>query len=161
MLGGMSETFHIVPAASKAPWLVVPVALIVIAVGVLVPLVLWSATRAMYGATFELSEAGLELHGELFYRSHVPLSELRGGAARVVNLAQEPELAPRRRTAGTALPGYGAGWFRLRNGRKALVYLTARDRVVHVPTTGDYDILLSVTEPERMVARLQAIAPAR
>ena len=113
----------------------------------------------MQHATFELSETGLTLRGELLYRSHVPLAELRGGAARVVDLRAEPELAPRRRTAGTALPGYNAGWFRLRNGRKALVYLTQRERVVLVPTTGDYDVLLSITEPERMVARLQALAP--
>jgi hypothetical protein len=36
---------------------------------------------------------------------------------------------------GTAVPGYRSGWFRLRNGREALVYLTDRSQAVHVPTT--------------------------
>jgi hypothetical protein len=155
----MNDTFHIVPAAGKATWFVYPIAVLLLLVALGSVLVLWSAMRAMQHATFELSEAGLTLRGELLYRSHVPLAELRGGAARVVDLRKEPELAPRRRTAGTALPGYNAGWFRLRNGRKALVYLTQRERVVLLPTTGDYDVLLSITEPERMVARLHELAP--
>lgn len=155
----MTETFYIVPAASKSAWFVYPVVALLLAVAIGVPLVLWSATRSMRGATFELSQEGLRLHGEFLYRSHVPLEQLRGGSARVVDLRQEHDLAPKRRTAGTAIPGYGAGWFRLRNGRKALIYVTQRDRVVYIPTTDDYDVMLSVTQPDRMVQRLHELAP--
>lgn len=61
---------------------------------------------------------------------------------------------------GTAVPGYRSGWFRLANGEKALLYLTASDRVVHVPTTEGFSLLLSVSEPERFVEQLRSVAPA-
>jgi hypothetical protein len=50
------------------------------------------------------------------------------GGARRVGLSREVDLQPAGRTLGTGLPGYQAGWFRLRNGEKALLYLTNRMR---------------------------------
>jgi len=44
---------------------------------------------------------------------------LRTSEARRIDLAASPELQPRRRTLGTGLPGYQAGWFRLKGGEKA------------------------------------------
>ena len=44
---------------------------------------------------------------------------------------------------GTGLPGYQAGWFRLRNGDRALVYLTDRSKAVYVQTTDGYGVMLS------------------
>ena len=58
---------------------------------------------------------------------------------------------------GTGLPGYQAGWFRLRNGEKALVYLTDRGRAVYVPTTAGYSVLLSPAEPDAFLAALRPI----
>jgi hypothetical protein len=55
---------------------------------------------------------------------------------------------------GTGLPGYAAGWFKLANGEKALVYVTTQSEVVYIPTTEGYSLLLSVTEPDRFLARL-------
>ena len=42
----------------------------------------------------------------------------------VATVAVTAQLRPGLRTMGTGLPGYRAGWFRLRNGEKALLYLT-------------------------------------
>jgi hypothetical protein len=56
---------------------------------------------------------------------------------------------------GTGIPGFAAGWFRLANGDKALIYLTDRHRVAYVPTREGYAILLSVAEPERFVRALR------
>ena len=50
------------------------------------------------------------------------------------------------------MPGYNAGWFRLKNGSKALLALTDRSSVVYIPTTEDYSILLSVADPEAFLA---------
>lgn len=52
--------------------------------------------------------------------------------------------------------GFASGWFRLRDGSKALPYLTDRTRVVYVPTREDYSILPSSHEPERLLAALRA-----
>lgn len=62
---------------------------------------------------------------------------------------------------GTGLPGYQAGWFRLTNGERALLYLTDRRRAVYVPTTAGYSVLLSPAEPDAFVSALRAIAQRR
>jgi len=155
----MVETFEIVPATGKGPLLLWPIAVLVLLVGLVVPLLLRSSLHASRNARFDLSSEGLRLHGEVLWRSWVPAAELRGHAARVVDLDTETTLALAARTAGTGLPGYAAGWHRLNDGQKALVYVTRRQGVVYVPTTSGFSVLLSVTEPERMVARLREIAP--
>ncbi len=111
------------------------------------------------GSTFSLSSAGLTIRGDLWGRA-IPVAHLRGAQARVVDLRDEPSLSPRRRTAGTGLPGYRSGWWRLANGEKSLLYLTATASAVHVPTTEGFSLLLSVSEPERFVEHLRRVAPA-
>ena len=69
-----------------------------------------------------------------------------------------PDFAPRIRTLGTAVPGYASGWYRLRNGEKALAYLTRRDSVVYLPTALGYSPLLSVSRPEELLAALRSEA---
>ena len=66
-------------------------------------------------------------------------------------------LQPKWRRIGTALPGYQAGWFRLRNGEKALLYLTDRTRAVYIPTTAGYSLLLSPADPDAYLSRLRAV----
>jgi hypothetical protein len=56
---------------------------------------------------------------------------------------------------GTGLPGYRAGWFRLKNGERALVYLTDDRRAVYVPTTAGYSVLVSPGEPDQFLAALR------
>lgn len=101
----------------------------------------------------------MRLRGDLYGR-FIPAVALRGDEARIVNLAAERELPPVARTMGTGLPGYRAGWFRLRNGEKALLYVTDGSRAVYVPTNRGYSLLLSPQNPERLVDRLREIAPA-
>jgi hypothetical protein len=155
----MSEVFHIIPASPRAALTWVPLLglVLIVVLGSLVLLGL--SVRGSRTATFELSPAGLRLRGDLYGRK-LAASQLRGGAARVVDLDQDRALRPRRRTAGTALPGYRAGWFRLANGEKALLYVTDPRQVVYVPTHAGYSLLLSVDRPAEFVERLRAIAPA-
>jgi hypothetical protein len=77
-----------------------------------------------------------------------------------VNFETEQGLRPKWRTLGTGLPGYQAGWFRLRDGQKALVYLTDRSRAVYVPTTEGYGLLLSPEYPDRFLAALKRLETA-
>jgi hypothetical protein len=64
---------------------------------------------------------------------------------------------PKRRTFGTGLPGYQAGWFRLESGEKALLYLTDRSRAVYIPTTAGYSVLLSPENPDGLLAAIASI----
>lgn len=75
------------------------------------------------------------------YGRLVPASAIRADAIRIVDVNQTPELARRVRTFGTSVSGYQAGWFRLRNGEKALLYLTDRRQAVYVPTTAGFSIV--------------------
>jgi hypothetical protein len=148
----MAQSFSISPAGA---W---PLAFLV-AVGLLVAVVIGGVGRSVLAsrtARFEVSERSLTLHGDWWGRE-VPRESLRVDEARVVDLQQERELQPVARTFGTGLPGYGSGWFRLRNGERALVYLTNRRRTVIVPTDLGYTILLSPTDPDGLVAALQRV----
>ena len=155
----MPEVFHIIPATSRSTMTLAPLLgillLVLVGAGALVVL----SIRGSRAATFELSQDGLRLRGDLYGRK-LPASELRGGAARVADLQRERALSPVRRTMGTAVPGYRAGWFRLRNGEKGLLYVTDPRQVVYVPTRAGYSVLLSVDRPQEFLERLRAIAPA-
>lgn len=150
------ESFPIVPGPSRGLWVFLAIMLVIMLLGATV---LLATVRGAHASRFELSDAGLRLRGDLYGRM-IPTDSLRGGAARIVDLATSPELQPRLRTMGTALPGYRAGWFRLRNGEKALVYLTETSRTVYVPTRKGYSVLLTPQQPERFLERLRSIAPA-
>lgn len=150
------QTFPIAPAGLKPLWVLVPVA----AVLALVVVLLVVSIAGSRNARFEVSADTLRLHGD-FYGRTVALSAIRPGTARRVDLDVVEELQPRARTWGTGLPGYQSGWFRLRNGERALLYLTDRRKAVYVPTTLGYSLLLSPTDPDAFLAALTAAAAAR
>lgn len=149
----MTQTFTIMPADVRWLWFIA----IVPAIAMLITIVvLGKAIAGARNARFELSAEGLLLEGD-FYGRLISASQLRIGEARRVELGSEPDLTPVRRTLGTGLRGYQAGWFRLRNGEKALLYLTDRTRAVYVPTTEGYSVLLSPSEPDAFLAALRAL----
>ena len=73
---------------------------------------------------------------------------------------RDPALGPALRTFGTSIGGYKAGWFRLRDGERALLYVTDPTRVAYVPTTNGYAVLVSVADPAAFLTSLRkAIQP--
>lgn len=148
------ETFPIAPAATRAFW-GVPVLMLL----VLVPVVMavGRSVLAARTATFDVTPEALQLRGDWYGRT-IPAAAIRFDGIRRVNLATEPALKPKWRTLGTGLPGYAAGWFRLGNGEKALVYLTDRARAVYIPTTEGYSLLLSPSDPDRFISTLRSVA---
>ncbi|HYK82790.1 MAG TPA: PH domain-containing protein [Gemmatimonadales bacterium] len=149
-----AETFTIVPAGTRPLWVLVLPLLVGLALLVVFGMAWYGSQRA----TFEVSPLGLRLRGD-FYGRLIPPSQLRGGAARVLDMRATPQYRPTRRTLGTGLPGYAAGWYRLASGEKALLFVTDWSHVVYVPTRSGYAVLLSPTEPQALVAALQRIAP--
>jgi hypothetical protein len=148
------EVFNIAVADTKMLWLI---GLIPLGVLVLVGAILGASINGARNSTFEVSSEGLRIRGD-WYGRMIPASQLVPGTARRVDLALSPELTPGRRTMGTGLPGYQAGWFRLRNGDRALLYLTDRSKAVYVQTTDGYGVMLSPSEPEKLVAALNTVA---
>jgi hypothetical protein len=144
------EAFTIAPAA-RTIWLflLVPGLILVMVMGVL-----GAALISARSARFEVSTDSLRLRGDLYGRS-IPFDQIRASDARRVDLSVRPDLAPRRRTFGTGLPGYRSGWFRLGSGEKALLYLTDWNRAVYVPTTAGYSVLVSPADPDAFLSALR------
>ena len=92
-----------------------------------------------------------------FYGRTLPRSSLRPEAALEVSLLEYRELGPLWRTNGIGLPGFKAGWFRLRNREKALVLLTDPFKVTYLPTSEGYALLISTNA---LLAALREPAPA-
>jgi hypothetical protein len=144
----MNEVFEI--ASSNARWMLMGIGLIPMLIG------LGLIAVGLNEPKFEISEAGLRLRGDLYGRL-IPKAELNLEQSRMVDLTQEPNLEPTLRTFGTGLPGYSTGWFRLRNGTKALLYLTNHKQAVYVPTTAGYSVLVSPKDPAGFLAQLQKL----
>lgn len=152
-----TQSFSIAPTAGRALWglgLIAGTALLLV-VGVILASVLGSRS-----ARFEVSAAGLRLRGDLYGRV-IPADQLLSVEARRVDFTVTPELEPRIRTLGTGLPGYRAGWFRLRNGDSALLYLTDRSRAVYIPTSAGYGVLVSPSDPDGFVAAVRRLGGRR
>ena len=132
----MSQIFPMVPASGKALWVI---AVIVVPLAALFGYIAYASRHAR----FEVSETGLRIHGGLYGRT-VPAASLVCNGAKAVDLKADPSLKPALRTNGIGLPGYQAGWFQLKNGEKALVFLTSRSSVAYIPTRDGYALLLSV-----------------
>jgi hypothetical protein len=152
----MTQVYHIAPSTVRWAWLALPmilVLLVTVGAGFLV-------VRSMTGArssTFEVSSDGLRLKGDVYGR-FIPKDKLVPHEAERVTIATGG-YRPTLRVGGTALPGYRSGWFRLANGSKGLLYVTDPTKVVKVPTTEGYTVLLSVNEADAFVNDLRKLAP--
>ena len=142
--------FPMIPAASKPLWFFVTIGLILVGALCLMIWLAWS----MQHVQFTVSKEGLRLQGDLYGRL-IPLKSLKLDEAVVTNLNTDKDHQPKWRTMGTGLPGYSAGWFKLRNGTKGLLYVTDRTRVARLPTTEGYTVLLSVSDPAALIATLK------
>ena len=142
----MSKVFPMTPASLRA--------FSVIGV-IIIPLILIMVFIAYSGINtkFEVNSDGLRIKGAVYGR-FIPKESFILGDSRVLNLNFESELRPVRRTNGIGLPGYSSGWFKLANSEKALLFVTNRDRVVYLPTTEGYSVLLSSAVPELFLETL-------
>ncbi len=142
--------FEISPPSSTATLFLGGVSLFVIVIGI------WLGSLAFAGArpAVEVSDKGLVLKLPLYGRL-VSFDKLRLDGAKVVNLGKSANLKPGIRTNGIGLPGYQVGWFRTHDGQKALVAITDRDRVLYLPTSEGYILLLSVDDGAGLLARLR------
>lgn len=150
ILVSMPEIFTIVPAPGRALGVLTGTGIFLLLLIVLFGYIAYSGRNAR----FEVSDEGLRIRGTLYGRT-IPLHALVVDEARVVDLTEEPALRPMVRTNGVGLSGYNAGWFRMQNGDRALLFVTERDRTVHLPTREGYDVLLSAERPDAFVDALR------
>lgn len=167
----MSRAFHIVPGSAGSRWLLGGLGAYCLAMSVVLarelPTAMAASLASLAGAGLlfyvtwstrnvqcVLSPEALRIRGDMFGRT-IRRSDLRASEARLLSLDTDTAYQPFLRTFGTGAPGYLAGWFRLRNREKALVFVTDRTRVVYLPTTQGYTLLLSLAEPQEFLEALR------
>jgi uncharacterized protein (DUF58 family) len=146
----MSETFEMIPAKGGALGLLGIIGLLVL--GILILFVFFG--YASQHTRFVVSSDGLRITGTLSGRM-IPKNQIQVSSVRPVNLEVERQYLPSWRTNGIGLPGYRAGWFKLKNGEKSLLFLTDRSHAVYIPTSNGYSVLASVPDPERFAESLR------
>ena len=87
----------------------------------------------------------------------IALQRLAPRGVREIDLELHPDLRPLLRTMGIGLPGFSGGWYRLRNGRKALCLVTERQRVCVLEDEGGVLYLLSLADPAPLKRALEQI----
>ncbi len=81
----------------------------------------------------------------------IAFTALRAHGLRVVDLSEHAELKPAIKLWGTGLPGFAGGWFKLRNGDKAVCLLLDRHRVSWLRSDNDrLTLLLSLANPDQL-----------
>lgn len=148
------RVFPIIPAGNGVSWVAGGILLLLLVLCGLMVFLVYSARHVQ----FTVSAEGLRISGDLYGRL-VPPGKLKTEAARVVDLRLDDALQLSLRTNGAAFPGYSSGWYRLKNGEKALCFLTDRSRVVYVPTTDGYSVLMSTADPAALLAAVREVAP--
>jgi len=151
----MKQVFSFAPGPSGG---VGPFLLVLL---IIVPILLlaWYLIAAPRLVRFEVSPQGLRIRGDLFYSRAIAASDLMLEGARPLDLTATPEYKPKWRTNGTGMPGYKAGWFKLQNGQKALLFVGDPKRVVYIPVRSGYSLLLSVGDAQQFLAALHNAVP--
>ena len=150
----MQQVFDIAPSQGSTSNTIlaclIPIGLMILVIGAFFAYYAWTYTHVR----FEVSPSGLRIMGSVYGRQ-IPMEQLNVRQARVINFNEEPGFALSWRTNAVGLPFYSAGWFKLKNGQKALAFITNRKEVVYIPTNCGYSVMLSVVHPEHFVAALK------
>jgi hypothetical protein len=89
-------------------------------------------------------------------KKRIALANLRKHGLTVVDLNQRTALIPRLRLWGASMPGLNAGWFKLRNGEKAVCLITLQNRVSYLRSDADnLSLLLSLQNPDALKAMIE------
>ena len=144
------DVFAIAPASPKPLWFIAVICIVIGAVFLALAYTAYSSRNSRV----EIDHGSIRLVGD-FWGREIPFASLKLSEARILDLRCNTQFAPKWRTFGTGLPGYAAGWFKLRNGEKALLYLTRRTEVAYLPTSEGYSVMLSVENPHAFIETLE------
>lgn len=136
-------------AAREEPrvWLLAPV--IAGAVG----LILWSIRRRRVALDGDMLDIRAGINS-----ARVKVAALDLDGARIVDLDDVSTLRPMLKTFGTAMPGYRAGHFRLRDRSRAFLLVTDPHKVLAVREHDGRMLLLSLQRPQAALDALRSVA---
>ncbi len=112
-------------------------------------------TALVYGfltSHAKITSSHLRIQADV-YRHTVKLEDIV--QIREINLKLEPTLHAGFRAWGTSLPTYNTGNFTLNNNQQGFLFVSSDERVIHIQTKNDLNILLSLEKPEEFIAALK------
>jgi hypothetical protein len=123
----------------------------------LMPIVALVLAQVLFGNRLRLSDAGLRIRTPPWPRT-IPVSQMDLARSEIVDLRERRELQPLIKLAGSRMPGFRAGRFRLRDKRWASVILTDPRRVLVLPLVDGRVLLFSVQQPQLLLEALRRLA---
>jgi len=146
------KVFPIIHEASSAMW---------IFFGIILFLLLLAAfftflTFSVRNIRCEVDSRGMRIRGGIYGR-YIRSDSVNLEMVRVLNLRSDVDFQPKIRKNGIGIPGLKQGWFRLRNTKKALLFVTDISRVVYIPTHEGYSVLFSTPEPQAFIEYVKKI----
>lgn len=147
------QVFPMAESAVKTGWLSILFGgLLILWVGLF--FFLNSMIHGAANAEIALRGGLLVVRGSVYGRD-IPLAEVDAVGAHAVDLGQAGPKSLKWRTNGIGMPGLAAGWYRLTDGEKALVFVTNKQRAVYVPTSLGYAVVVSPGDPQRFLDALR------
>lgn len=101
----------------------------------------------------------LEVRSTLF-RRRVAVPDMQLDAAGVIDVRRHPRLALKRRRLGYSVPGFHSGHYVLKDGRKGFALLTDREHALVIPLRDGSVVMLSMAQPNAVLAALRTAAAA-
>jgi hypothetical protein len=106
--------------------------------------------------TYTLTNESLTIH-DRFYPVTLHASGVDLTGLRIIDLNQNAEWRPTRRTNGFANPHYQSGWFQVANGEKVRLYSARGSRLVLLPAIGGGEpVLYQAEDPDAFLRELRA-----
>ena len=111
------------------------------------------------GFIFSMKHTSISLNNNeviiktFLYGRKIPIGDILINEVEAINLNQNAEYNISIRTNGIGLPNFHLGWMRLKNNKKALVYLTSRDNVLLMPTK-DFVVLFSMERTAEFIEKI-------
>jgi hypothetical protein len=147
--------FKIFPAENAFYGIGIPFMAILTALCLFVILLFLNIFYVSRNAQFIVTDKGLRIKSTFLYSRIIPYSIMKKDEIRPINLKEDKDWQPVWRSNGIGLPGYQEGWFRMKNGSRALLFLTNREKVILIPTVKDYSILISTIDNEGLQKALK------
>jgi hypothetical protein len=119
-------------------------------------------TWLMVGTIFTTKNTSISIKdGEVIinsflYGRKILINNILTNEIKTINLKQDEEYRISAKTNGISLPNYKSGWMRLKNGKRALVFLTNEEKVLLMPTK-DFIILFSMEKAEEFINKIKGI----
>ena len=116
---------------------------------------IWLVTdRLLLRHDLRIDDTGIDIRTTL-YRRRLRWVDLDLSAARVIDLDETPERKPLLKSNGVSIPGFRSGWFRSRALAKLFVATAGGSRLLWLPTTLGYSLLLQPGSPAALLERLR------